>query len=354
MIISQHSRNGGSARRRAPAESLLLAAAGLAMGLSLLFPIWRITLEAPQYPEGLGMYIHAHTILGMSPHDLDNINELNHYIGMRKIVPASIPELRFIAPLILAFAAAALASAFRPRAWSTALLLGGLAGAGALGLYDFWHWEYDYGHNLNPMAAIKIPGMSYQPPLLGSARLLNFTSQSWPAPGGYLLFAAGALIAASLALSLLRWRAARTALPAAVRATAVLGLFLTGCGARGPAPILWGEDACHFCQMTLVDKGFAAERVNAKGKVFKFDSIECLLEDVRAHPLRSGERLYVSDRSRPDAPMTEAAAAHYLQGGTLASPMGKALAAFAAPDSASAWRGRLGGELVEWNRLGAL
>ena len=42
------------------------------------------------------------------------------------------------------------------------------------GLYDFWRWEYDYGHDLDPTAAIRIPGMSYQPPLIGGKQLLNF------------------------------------------------------------------------------------------------------------------------------------------------------------------------------------
>ena len=54
-------------------------------------------------------------------------------------------------------------------------------------LYDYYIWGYDYGHNLNPHAAIKVPGMSYQPPLIGSKKLLNFTSTSWPAAGGIVI-----------------------------------------------------------------------------------------------------------------------------------------------------------------------
>lgn len=354
MIIFAHSRaDAGPKSGRTWAESLLLAGAGLCLALSLLFPIWRITLEAPQYPEGLGMYIHARTIDGMNPHDLETINELNHYIGMQKIVPSSIPELRFIAPLILAFAGLSLLAAFRPRPWSTGLLLASLAAAGAAGMYDFWRWEYAYGHNLNPMAAIKVPGMSYQPPLLGEAHLLNFESESWPAVGGFLLFAAGGLMALSLALSLARqrdWRLFAHPLRKASVA-ALLGLFIAGCGARGPAPFQWGEDACHFCKMILIEKGFAAQRINAKGKVYKYDSIECLLSDLKAHPLQAGENLFVSDRSRPEAALIDAASAHYLQGGSLASPMGKALAAFAAPDSARTWQTRVGGDLAGWDRV---
>ena len=59
------------------------------------------------------------------------------------------------------------------------------------GLVDFWHWEYDYGHRLDfEHAIIKIPGMSYQPPLIGVKQLLNFTAVSWPDVGGWLAFSA--------------------------------------------------------------------------------------------------------------------------------------------------------------------
>jgi copper chaperone NosL len=55
------------------------------------------------------------------------------------------------------------------------------------GLVDFYLWEYDYGHDLNPKAAIKIPGMSYQPPLIGSKQLLNMRTSSWPHVGGWAI-----------------------------------------------------------------------------------------------------------------------------------------------------------------------
>jgi copper chaperone NosL len=271
-------------------SSLLLGLAGIVLLASLLFPIWRITLEAPQYPEGLGMQIWARTITGEGPEDLNIINALNHYIGMKKIIPESIPELRFIQPLVLVFAFFCFLVAIRPRIWSVGLLIGVLAGLGAFGVFDFWKWEYDYGHNLNPMAAIKVPGMSYQPPLIGSAKLLNFLSTSWPALGGYFLFLAGGLM--TLALGMLYLAKIRTGLGKVSRIpgsmAGVMFLFcaiLLGCEKQGPIPFLWGEDACHFCKMTLVQKGYAAQRINEKGKVFKYDAIECLLGDIKAKPL---------------------------------------------------------------------
>ena len=80
----------------------LFLVAGLILIITYFVPIWSISLDAPQYPEGIGMYIYLDTIVGHNPHDLVNINGLNHYIGMKEIVPDSIPELKFM-PFIIGF-----------------------------------------------------------------------------------------------------------------------------------------------------------------------------------------------------------------------------------------------------------
>jgi len=157
-----------------------MAAAALVLIGLFLFPIWSISLEAPQYPEGIGLNISINKIEGKQPQDLQNINGLNHYIGMKPIVPDSIPELRFMPPIIGFLIAAGLVVAFwGNRKWIMIWLLFFLVLA-VVGLVDFYLWEYDYGHNLNPDAAIKIPGMSYQPPLIGSKKILNFYATSLP------------------------------------------------------------------------------------------------------------------------------------------------------------------------------
>lgn len=172
---------------------VLFALAALALGAAVLFPLWRVSLTAPQYPEGLGMYIWAHTVAGIGPNDLQNINGLNHYIGMKAIVPESIPELQVMRPGILAMAALGLLVALIGRLpymrwWTGVLVLSAI-----VGLVDFWRWEYDYGHDLDlENAPIQVPGMTYQPPLIGSKHLLNFTATSLPATGG--LLAIGAVV----------------------------------------------------------------------------------------------------------------------------------------------------------------
>jgi copper chaperone NosL len=169
---------------------MIAAAASLALILAFFLPLWRITLEAPQYPEGLGLNIGVSTIEGAKRNDLQNINGLNHYIGMARIEPQSIPELRLMPWVLGGLIAMGLATAITGRravlvSWATVFGV-----AAVVGLVDFYRWEYNYGHNLDPTAAIKVPGLTYQPPLIGSTKLLNFTAHSWPGAGGWILIGA--------------------------------------------------------------------------------------------------------------------------------------------------------------------
>ena len=167
---------------------ILIVISSLLLISAYFLPIWYISLDAPQYPEGMGMQIFINDIRGEKEHDLKNINELNHYIGMNKIIPDSISELNYM-PFII----------------GVLILLGLIAGiwgkkimfyiwlfvyfiVGAVGLYDFWHWEYDYGHHLSPDAPLKVPGMSYQPPLIGSKQIMNFYATSFPDIAGWIIF----------------------------------------------------------------------------------------------------------------------------------------------------------------------
>jgi copper chaperone NosL len=165
---------------------ILLAVASLMLLLLFLFPIWKIALQAPQYPEGLGLEIWINQIRGESPNDLNTINGLNHYIGMKLITPESIPELK-IMPwvvgiiILLGLVTAASGKRFLLYAWVILFFAAAVAG-----LVDFYKWEYDYGHDLNPHAAIKIPGMTYQPPLIGAKQLLNMRTISFPYIGGVI------------------------------------------------------------------------------------------------------------------------------------------------------------------------
>lgn len=159
---------------------ILMVLASVILVLVFFFPIWRITLIAPQYPAGITMYIWINQITGESPGTLQNINILNHYVGMQMIVPDSIPELQYFKFVVGALTLLGLIAAIINKkgiylAWVILMIV-----LGILAVYDFYLWEYDYGHNLSPQAPIKVPGMAYQPPLFGKKMLLNFEAYSYP------------------------------------------------------------------------------------------------------------------------------------------------------------------------------
>ena len=174
-----------------PRILMIIAAFGV---LSLfVFPMWRISLYAPQYPDGVTMYIYINHIGGTSPGTLQNVNILNHYVGMKMIEPDSIPELVYFPYIVGALSFLALVVAVINRSkwflfWGVLFFV-----LAALGLYDFYLWEYDYGSNLSPTAPIKIPGASFQPPLIGRKIILNFVADSFPHTGGILAGISGVL-----------------------------------------------------------------------------------------------------------------------------------------------------------------
>ena len=166
---------------------LLLTIGSVILIGAFFFPLWSITLEAPQYPGGLRLDIWLYTIGGSSDDILQNINILNHYIGMKKIEPDSIPELKIFPYIVGGFIFFGLIFSFLKKKtllwiWVIAFVIFGIAA-----MYDFYLWEYDYGHDLDPLAPIKVPGMVYQPPLFGEKMLLNFKALSYPAVGAYFM-----------------------------------------------------------------------------------------------------------------------------------------------------------------------
>jgi copper chaperone NosL len=165
---------------------IIIAIASLCIIAAYFVPVWRIDLFAPQYPEGLVMKIWLSKLSG----DVDIINGLNHYIGMKKISVEMFPEFSFLIYLVAAFILYGLVIAFTgSRKVLFSYLIVSLIG-GVAAIIDFYRWGYDYGHSLNPDAPIKIPGMGYQPPVIGHKKLLNFDAYSMPDVGGYVIIGA--------------------------------------------------------------------------------------------------------------------------------------------------------------------
>jgi copper chaperone NosL len=181
-----------------PLSRLVVAIASLLMISAYFVPLWQILMWAPQYPEGLEMDIWINTITG----DVKVISALNHYIGMKHIEVEMFPEfgyMIYIVGFLIGFGLSAALINKRFMLWVFSLLLIATAVAA---LVDFWLWGYDYGHNLDPTAAISIPGMSYQPPLIGTKQLLNFTAFSGPDIGGWIFIISGILVLGTLSFEL--------------------------------------------------------------------------------------------------------------------------------------------------------
>jgi copper chaperone NosL len=322
----------------------IVGVAALVMSAAYVLPLWRIALIAPQYPEGLGMLIRINTIDGFKEGDLQSINGLNHYIGMKEIVPDSIPELRLMPVILGVVIVLGIGVAWLGRrgwfaTWAVALGL-----VCAAGLADFWKWGYEYGHDLSPTAIIKVPDMTYQPPLIGSKQLLNFRATSWPASGGWILIAAATAVAGVL-VSTLR-RRSRSPVPMVTAAAAVLA----SCAPAGPRAIALNEDACTQCRMAIVDARFGGEAVTKTGRVMTFDSLECLASWARTAPEGTATRIYVIDVQHPGT-FVSADSAGFLRGSLVGSPMGRGIVALASRAKAEEQRAMLGGTVVGWKEL---
>lgn len=174
-----------------------MALAAVALLMLFVFPMWKIILYAPQYPDGVEMHIWINKIGGETPSTLQNINILNHYVGMKFIEPDDIAELKYFPYIIMAMAALALLAAIVNKRWFYLTWVVLMVALAVAGLYDFYLWEYDYGHNLDPKAPMKFDDASFQPPLIGKKIILNFTAVSLPHIGGY--FAGASIFLAALA-----------------------------------------------------------------------------------------------------------------------------------------------------------
>ncbi|RYF85813.1 MAG: hypothetical protein EOO00_13805, partial [Chitinophagaceae bacterium] len=154
--------------RMSATSRIIIALGSLALMVMFFVPAWSIYLIAPQYPEGLSMQIWLYKITGQ----VDIINGLNHYIGMKHIKAEMFPEFDYLVYILGFFILFGLTVAITGSrkllfAYLVLSVVGGIAA-----LIDFYIWGYQYGHDLDPSAAIQVPGLTYQPPLIGHKKLL--------------------------------------------------------------------------------------------------------------------------------------------------------------------------------------
>ncbi|WP_298301154.1 nitrous oxide reductase accessory protein NosL [Hydrotalea sp.] len=326
---------------------ILLVIGGIALLIVVKVPMWRINLSAPQYPEGLSMFIYPGHLGG----NIDIINGLNHYIGMKRLRTEDFFEFSILPGIIIGFAVLFFLAAFTGKRWMTQTLFVLFVLFGIIAMFDFWRWEYNYGHNLNPEAPIIVPGMAYQPPLIGFKQLLNFGAYSIPALGGWIFVGVGLLL---FFVNIKEWIKLKKITkilrqPALVMAGVVAFLFLS-CNTK-PTPLVVGTDICSYCKMPYSDNRFGAELITRKGKIYKFDDVHCIVAFMQEHAAETekGKVFFVNfDEGHQLIPLENAV---LIKSNQLHSPMNGDIAAFSNTAGAKQAVEKYTGAVVEWNEL---
>src|SRR5262245_1280085 len=179
--------------------------AGVLLVVALFFPLWKITMFANQFPEGLRLSIYAHQLVGGNGGtDLQAINILNHYIGMREIQAADFVEMKFIPFVLGIFVLIGFRTVVFARVGNVVDLLVLFGYFAAFSFAAFAYRMYSYGHQLNPQAPIKVA--AFTPPVFGHQRIANFDVYSYPGLGSFLLAAFAVGLVVILILETLRFR----------------------------------------------------------------------------------------------------------------------------------------------------
>jgi copper chaperone NosL len=163
---------------------ILLALLVIPLALSYTAPLWNIHLKASQYPRGLDMDVYSYKLEGgHGGKDIPEINTLNHYIGMRKIDPATFPDLDWLpfALGLLGILALRTAAIGNVRTLVDLSVISAYVSLFAFG--RFYYMMHSFGHNLNPDAPFKIP--PFTPVIFGTRQVANFTTSSYPRLGSY-------------------------------------------------------------------------------------------------------------------------------------------------------------------------
>lgn len=330
-----------------PSRILVAFASGALIAVYFL-PAWRIDLFAPQYPEGLTMYIWINKLTG----NVDIINGLNHYIGMKHISAEMFPEFKYL-PFVVGFfillgmTAAVIGNRKFLFAYVVLTIIGGI-----LVPYDLYRWGYSYGHDLDPKAAIQVPGLSYQPPVLGHKRLLNFDAYSFPDVAGWIVVGAGLLAAG---VWFVEWYRHRKKKPKKnpVAALIAIGLLFTisSCSTK-PEPFAIGKDNCYVCKMGMADLKFGGEVITKKGKVYKFDDIGCMIGFLKSGGIEEKdikEKLVMNYTKQNE--FIDVQSAWFLVSPEMKSPMKSNAGGFDTKESAEKIKDNNSGEIIKWEEL---
>ncbi len=173
--------------------SALLMLAALLLMISMFLPYWSMTLKAPQYPKGLRVNVYVSHLEG----DMNEVDELNHYLGMPPLDEGGRLERSISGVAILTLGLLLMAGVFIHNQWAGVLALPALAFP-LIFLADLWFILYRYGHSIDPTSALGGAVKPFMPPLLGVGKVGQFGTVAAFEPGLFLAFAAVLVVLAGL------------------------------------------------------------------------------------------------------------------------------------------------------------
>jgi copper chaperone NosL len=265
---------------------------------------------------------------------------------MRKISVAMFPEFEFLGYVVGFYILLGLAVAVIGNRKILFWYLVFTAFGGMFAIYDYYRWGYEYGHNLDDTAPIKVPGLSYQPPMIGHKRLLNFDAYSLPDIGGWIIIIAASIMILVWFIDWYKARKRKIKLSSALTTSLVL-FFFVSCTSQ-PEPLKIGSDVCHLCKMGIADSKFGSEIITSKGKIYKFDDIGCMIRFMKADGIEKkniSRAVVVNYEKQNDFIDTDKAVLIISE--NTKSPMGFNIGAFSSKESLS----KIEGKIFSWNEL---
>ena len=265
---------------------------------------------------------------------------------MRKISVAMFPEFAFLGYVVGFYILLGLAVAIIGNRKILFWYLVFTAFGGIFAMYDYYRWGFEYGHNLDETAPIKVPGLSYQPPMLGHKRLLNFDAYSLPDIGGWIIISAASIMILVWFIDWYKAHKRKLKLSSALTTSLIL-FFLTSCNSQ-PEPLKIGSDVCLLCKMGVADSKFGGELITSKGKIYKFDDIGCMIRFIKTGDVKQKDisRTVIVNYEKPND-FIDADKAVLIISETTKSPMGFNIAAFSSKESVS----KIEGKIFSWNEL---
>lgn len=132
----------------------------------------------------------------------------------------------------------------------------------------------------------------------------------------------------------------------------VVSVLLLSCS-REPEPIAYGKDSCEHCKMTMMDNKFGAEIVTSKGKIIKFDAVECMVDFLKEDTKGIGtpDDLLLTVNMAMPGTLIDARSATYLNDKAFKSPMGADLASFSSKQLAENNLQNADGRILSWDEL---